>query len=83
MKVRQAVALLLSHDLHDIARRLAEVERGLVVAQEWVEEGLEKLTEPGSHGLLSEAQDAIVESRARLIEIRADLTGRRPDVLLR
>lgn len=82
MNVRHALGLLLAPDLHAIARRLAETEEGLKVAQDWIEEALAEPVASGTATRLWEAREAVVESRARLIETRADLTGRRPDALL-
>lgn len=74
MNVRR-LALLLAPDLRSVARRLEEVERGLDVAQKWVNEAG---ASDHPHACMSEAHEAIVESRARLVEVVADITGRRP-----
>lgn len=75
MRLLRALALLAAPDLHQIAKRLLEVERGLDVA--W---GLlnDSRSADGRKwlALQFEARDVIAESRARLVEIHADLTGR-------
>lgn len=80
MKLSTKVGLLLVPNLRSIARRLEEVEKGLEVAQDWVGwiEEPEGVAALGSPELCAgEAKAAIVESRARLIEVVDELTGRR------
>lgn len=82
MRFRHALGLLLAPDLHQIARRLTETEKGLNVAQSWIEEALEEPVASGTATRLWEAREAVIESRARLIEVRATLTGRGPEKVL-
>ena len=82
MRLRHALGLLLAPNLHDIARRLVDIEKGLNVAQTWMEEALEEPVAAGTATRLWEARDAVVESRARIIEVRATLSGRGPEKVL-
>lgn len=80
-RLKTTLGLLLVPDLHRLARNLKEIDHGLDVAHEWVAKAEYTLEVSGGPTLvaLSEAKDAIVESRARLIENIAVLTGRRAE----
>lgn len=82
MRPSRKLALLLAPDLRDVARRINEVEKGLEVAQGLLDR-IVVTEERVTWSAIEESRDAIVESRARLLEVEAELTGRRHPHALR
>lgn len=86
MRLRQKVALLLSTDLHAVARRLHEADTAL---QE-VQDGLAALVAEAPIGTLSVEHGAtlralglrLADARFEVVSARSDLTGRGPEKIL-
>lgn len=85
MGIRQSVALLLSTDLHAVARRLQKADRTLQEAQgdlaAIVAAAPPELKEEGLYGALQAIGLEIGAARFEVISARADLTGRGPEAL--
>lgn len=82
--LKRGLALHLSPDLHAISRRLKEDQAAVQVVRTRLEDLRDQPhSAPISRAMLDEAVEDLVEVQARLIETVADLTGRRPDVLLK
>lgn len=82
MRLARTVGLLLVPDLRAVVRRLQEVQRGLGVAEDWSAETngwIEKDNLPAAVVANSEATTAVRESRVRIGEALAVLTGRKPE----
>lgn len=83
MRLGRSIALLLAPDLHDIARRVKEAEKGLGVVQANLAFAQGKQETHGLTTLLEVAKEDVAETRYRLLEVHAILTGRRdPDKVL-
>lgn len=86
MKIRQAIALSLSTDLHEVARTLKDADDVLLEAAQSIGSVLRaappELAGQGIYALLEAVLDNVSEGGALVIEARSALTGRGPERLL-
>lgn len=87
MRLRQALALHLSTDLHEVARTLKDADETLLEACQAVSATIQaappELAGTGIYALLEAVLEDVTEGAALVIEARAALTGRTPEALLR